>query len=261
MNAPFHPVELAILADYLGLPRPEEAKPIDLGAHWGDGEGSWTGLRRSPGGGHEYALENAVARILLRSIQLRLPHCGIVVGDDVYITRKIERLAHERGVALMPQLLLEINWASTGPGFDWSEAYYLAWVPGFDRYVVTSSLDSEEGPTGYQDVALGHFGAGVELHDAVRQIVEGYWRANFTHSGIPEERWEEYLCGGLVSEEEATTWAEAIWPTEIDEDEGDLEDEAPPGWESARAQSDPAAAVPGAAAAGAVRRDGVTTPG
>jgi hypothetical protein len=39
------------------------------------------------------------------------------------------------------------------------------------------------------------------------------------------------------------------------------EDPHPPGRESARARSHPAASLPGAAAAGAVRRDGVTTPG
>ena len=39
------------------------------------------------------------------------------------------------------------------------------------------------------------------------------------------------------------------------------EDPHPSGWESAKARSEPAATVPGAAAAGAVRRDGVTTPG
>jgi len=42
---------------------------------------------------------------------------------------------------------------------------------------------------------------------------------------------------------------------------GHREDPRPPGCESAGARSHPAASLPGATAAGAVRRDGVITPG
>jgi len=57
---------------------------------------------------------------------------------------------------LIPQYLLTINWADSGPGFSWPVAYHVTWVPICDEYVVTQSADSPDA-FGYCDFAIGYF--------------------------------------------------------------------------------------------------------
>ena len=44
-----------------------------------------------------------------------------------------------------PKLLFSINWATSGPGFEWPEAYYVTYIPGLEKYVFTASRDGVGG--------------------------------------------------------------------------------------------------------------------
>ena len=96
----FHPVEHAILSNWLGRPRPACAFAIDLRAHHEDAEpeendeapalleGDFIRLRAPEyDAGSEIfnELDNAVARICLEAIQHRLPQWGAVKADGELI--------------------------------------------------------------------------------------------------------------------------------------------------------------------------------
>lgn len=43
-----------------------------------------------------------------------------------------------------PELVCCINWADSGPGYSWPESYYVTYLPGLEKYIVTASLDSPD---------------------------------------------------------------------------------------------------------------------
>jgi len=153
----------------------------------------------------------AVAFVLLERVEKRLPSWGRYDGEQVTVARKY-RESHqvpERRVALAPRHLFTLNWADSGPGFSWPGAYYCTWVPGYDRYVVTYSGDTPE-VFGYCDFALGHFGREEELKEGCRGVVTADWTAQY--EGCSQGRWAYLFSTGQVGEEEANTWADAVWP-------------------------------------------------
>ena len=89
--------------------------------------------------------DNAVAAIVLERIQLNLPNFGVVDEDfNVELSREIRERSATRTVELLPEHLLTINWANSGPYFDWPERYYMTWLPLFDVFIVTASVDSSD---------------------------------------------------------------------------------------------------------------------
>ena len=110
----------------------------------------------------------AVAHILLEAIEDRLPVWACWKGDNLIRSRR-HREPHQkpqRQAALLPSELFAINWASSGPGFDWPVTYNLVWTPIYDRYVVTASADCPDA-FGYADFALGHFGRNDNVGQSV----------------------------------------------------------------------------------------------
>src|SRR5262245_8653036 len=76
-------------------------------------------------------LEAAVAQVLLHAVQGRLPQWAAVYPDGkVALNRRYRRRAPGQALAFVAQALCEINWADSGPGFSWPEAYHLLYVPG-----------------------------------------------------------------------------------------------------------------------------------
>ena len=78
----------------------------------------------------------AVAAIVLERIQNTLPQWASVQlreSEDeesvVTLAREIKQRQALRTVELVPQYLLTINWANSGPGFSWPVAYHVTWVP------------------------------------------------------------------------------------------------------------------------------------
>ena len=95
---------------------------------------------------------------MLEAIEDRLPVWACWKGDKLIKARSY-REPHQkpqRRAALLPSELFAINWASSGPGFDWPVQYHLVWTPIYDRFVVTASADCPDF-FGYADFALGHF--------------------------------------------------------------------------------------------------------
>ena len=100
-------------------------------------------------------------------------------------------------------------------------AYYVAWLPYYDRFVVTASADCPEG-FGYWDFAIGSFGIETPLKGGVRRVICDDWH-NLRSAG-EQQRWAYLFNTGLISKEEADAWAEEVWPSEV-EIKGDMSED------------------------------------
>jgi hypothetical protein len=212
-------IELAILHDWLQIPRPALLADIDLQGAFYDEEPAAGPIRLLPGpngGTGEYTLSNAVARLLLSEIQNRLPQWAAVrANGDVILARHFT--PRRRGkLQPLPRFLFMINWADSGPGFSWPESYHVAYLPGFERYVVTASQDSPD-MHGYTDEAIGHFPQDEDVESGVHRVITGWWQGQL--DGGDQQRWEYLFDVGEIDAETAEQWADEVWPPyEEDED-------------------------------------------
>ncbi len=88
-------------------------------------------------------------------------------------------------------------------------AYYVTWLPLYDRFVVTDSADSPDA-YGYCDFAIGHFPRTKDhVAKAARQIV-AEWKS--VRNEYDQSRWVYLFGEGLISTEEAEKMAEKVWP-------------------------------------------------
>ena len=71
----------------------------------------------------------AVAAILLERIQDQLPQWASVRDGKATLGRTLRDRAADRTVEITPVHLVTINWADSGPGFSWREAYHVTYVP------------------------------------------------------------------------------------------------------------------------------------
>jgi hypothetical protein len=95
-------------------------------------------------------------------------------------------------------------------------SYYVAWLPYYDRFVVTALADCPES-LGYCDFAIGSFGIETPLKEGARMVICGDWANRLRNYEQP--RWEYLFDAGLISKEEADAWAEQVWPSNRDEAE------------------------------------------
>jgi len=220
----FHPVEHAILSDWLGVERPDFATAIDI---WEEVESDDDAprqdcirLRPQSFGPQEEVVANAVARLVLQWTQMRLPQwVALSTKGELILGRAYEKPA-PRSVRLAPQFLLEINWATGWMGMMWPEAYHVTYLPYYHRLVVTCSRDSDDG--GYADNALGHFEADCPLIAGCRDIIVEKWRKAKQNE---QPHWSDFLREGSVWQEDAYRWAEMVWPAEPKTVDTDHEDE------------------------------------
>lgn len=210
MNGPFYPVEHAILCDYFHIRRPAALRDLEI---VDDGE--------SPRGANEpilvveasadywdeFAVPNAVARLLLSRVQRDLPQWASFTDG---VPRWARKHWPPRGgtVQVLPRRLLEINWADSGPGFSWPETYHATFVPGYERWVVTASADSDE-VYGYEDLAIGHFRAGVPVREGSGKVIRRWWRRRKREDG--QAAWVDVWPKGFIGEAEALDWRDAVW--------------------------------------------------
>lgn len=163
--------EHAVLANWLGVRPPKSAKGIDL-----DEAMSRLGFEKHPS--HYRLIDAAVAFIVLENAEKRLPGWSALLADGTFVTarpyRDDERVP-DRRVLLQSRQLFMINWADSGPGFSWPVAYYLTWLPVYDRFVVTASADCPDG-FGYCDFAIGAFGQDKPIKEGARDVVCGDWK-------------------------------------------------------------------------------------
>jgi hypothetical protein len=147
-------------------------------------------------------LQIAVAQVLLHHVQDSLPQ---------WWTNRRRHVRHQGGhLRFNPQLLFGINWASTAPGLDWPEDYYVTYVPGFEKVIFTASRDGPDA-WGCEDNAIGLSDAKRPLHSA-RKVVTDYWRDQ-AERGL--ECWERCIKEGLVKDRVATARADAVWPRTV----------------------------------------------
>lgn len=208
LRALYHDVEIALVMDWLGLRRPSALASVDTRCEMPE-----DGLPPGPvrvilsEQSEGVQLSNAVARLALCEIEHRLPQWGYVTEHEVVLGRK-PAAPREAPVALMPRFLFEINWANSGPGFSWPEAYHCTWFPGFARWVVTASQDSSD-VHGYSEEAIGHFGRRADFRRGVARVVINWWRWQAEDWG--KERWEHLFDVGQIDARTATTWADRVW--------------------------------------------------
>ena len=208
-------IERAFLCDYFGIKRPERLVGVDVYQPVKKGVYVKPGLYSS-----EYDVPNAVARLALARIQDCLPAWAGVNNKGEYFSARQYTRAEVAKVSYHPQHLFTINWANSGPGFSWPEAYYLVWIPVFERYVVTASQDSPD-CYGFEDIAIGWQFFDEDRVGLAKDIILANWGS--VHKPHYEAGWVYLFSPGLVSGSEAEAWRSEIWPESSQED--DEEDE------------------------------------
>ncbi len=221
LRAIYDDTELAILFDWLELARPDPLQGLvldyqdaDAGeadeADEEDAEGlnGHIRLRHSVlGYSDDNALSNAVARLLLSQVQDRLPQWAAMRNDGHIDFARQYSPRREGTVELLPRFLFMINWADSGPGFSWPESYNVAYLPGFDRYVVTASQDSPD-VHGYTDEAIGYFDADTPVQEGVHEAIVEWWRGQADNGQF---RWAYLFQVGEIDSDMADAWAEEVW--------------------------------------------------
>jgi hypothetical protein len=218
MTTLYYPVEEALLHDYFGMERPDWLRGLDI---WRPDVGTpkkAVHLEPTSSGleDDERALENAVARIALSRIQNRLPQWAGSCGEGLVFGRAI-REETGSSVLLLPLHLFTLNWADSGPGFSWPEAYHVTWFPVFSRYVVTASADITDA-WGYEDRAIGFFKDSFNVIERAKSIIIDFWQ--WQYNEWDQQRWEYLFDTGALDADEAERLADAVWsPPEEDEEE------------------------------------------
>ena len=207
----FTPDEHAVLADWFDRRPPAVAQDI-----LPDEAVSRLGFDKEPD--LYRRIDAAVAFIVLERAEQRLPQWSAIRDDKVILARKHRDRTKvpNRKVLLQPRHLFTINWADSGPGYSWPTAYYVTWLPYYDRYIVTASADCPDA-FGYCDFALGAFGIDTPIKEGARKIICADWSDQHTQGG--QQRWAYLFSTELISKQEATAWAEKVWPSERGEEE------------------------------------------
>ena len=150
----------------------------------------------------------AVAAILLERIQDRLPQWASVSEGKATLGRNLRDRAADRTVEITPTHLVTINWADSGPGFSWPEAYHVTYVPYYDEYIVTGSVDCTD-VYGVTDFALGHFRPGEDIRKASAEIIRTEWQ--FLTDNYNQYRWVYLFDEALIGQDFADELADTIW--------------------------------------------------
>ena len=213
MRPVFFPTEAAIVRIALGL----EPTPQDHGLDLWSADVPRGAVRLLPDESDHRDLEaaagNALARMIFSGYEDQLPTFVWSRAGIVFTTRP------ERGQKRFdPQQLFCINWATSGPGFSWPEAYYLCWMPVFERWVLVSARDSPE-VDGYCDRLVGHFGDCDDPMGEAEQVIEQHW---LSLNAFEQPRFEELIdCASLI---DANAIADRVWE-ECGGDEEDQEED------------------------------------
>jgi len=90
-------------------------------------------------------------------------------------------------------------------------AYYVTWLPHYDRYVVTASADCPDS-LGYCDFELGAFSIKTPVKEGARKIICA--DRSKQNRAYEQPRWAYLFSTELISQQEAEAWAERVWPSE-----------------------------------------------
>ena len=158
----------------------------------------------------------AVAAIVLERVQHELPQWGAVrqgANDETEVTlgREMRDRLACRTIETMPQHLLTINWADSGPGFSWPVSYYVTWLPLYNEFVVTQSADCPDA-FGYCDFAIGHFPPSENLSVTSAETIQEDWEHQ--HNQYCQSRWAYLFSTGIIDEQTALIIREEVWDDE-----------------------------------------------
>ncbi len=171
-------------------------------------------------------LQIVVAQILLHHVQDGLPQWAAITKDGEFVTNRRRHGRHKDArLRFNPKLLFSINWATSGPGFEWPEAYYVTYVPGLEKYVFTASRDGDDA-WGCADHAIGSADKTNGLQEAARKVLTSYWKKQA--DGWDQQRWERCIAEGLVDERAANAWAQAVWAEDTAIEDADDEQDGLP---------------------------------
>lgn len=211
--APYTRTEKAILCDYFQIERPDELKVLNIFA---EAPGVYAKKAQY---GSKFNIPNAVARIALSRVQDALPAWACYQEGNISVARTYSQ-PEDRAVELLPLYLITINWADSGPGFSWPEAYYLVWLPEFDRYVVTASQDSTD-CYGFEDIAIGFAPYAPDRKQIAKKLITDWWLGQ--SRSYDQAEWECIFDTGFISEDEAYEWRDEVWSAnQCEDEEGDL---------------------------------------
>lgn len=199
----FLPEEHRIISEWLKV-EPVEEIPADLNSE--------TALNNLGLDNDEVRIHSntdyAVAAILLERVQGRLPQWASVREDAVTLGRQLRDKGAERVIEMTPRHLFTLNWADSGPGFSWPEDYNVTFVPVYDVFIVTGSVDSTD-IYGVTDFALGHFPKEEDLLAASGEIIFQEWKELATSYG--QHRWAYLFGEGLMDTAAAQSLADRLW--------------------------------------------------
>jgi hypothetical protein len=188
--------ELALLKCYVeGTPEPE-------------GFGALYHALEVPKSDYIPRLAIAVAQIVLHEIQGSLPQWASVRDDEVVLNRKEHKRHRDARLIFNPQLVCTINWADCGPGFSWPESYHVTFLPGFNKFIVTSSRDGDD-VWGCSDHAIGIADGSLSPTEAAKAVIINSWRTQFLK--WEKERWAYLFDEGLIDKKVTEAWADEAW--------------------------------------------------
>jgi hypothetical protein len=159
-------------------------------------------------GGITPRIEIAVAQIVLHHVQDRLPQWAAMKGEELLLNRRRHQRHKDGRLPFHPQRLFSINWATSGPGYEWPEEYQVTYLPGFNKYVFTASRDGDD-MWGCADHAIGVAEKHNDVQEAARKVITAYWRTQA--DGWDQQRWECLLDEGLIDGPAAMAWAADVW--------------------------------------------------
>ena len=211
----FHPIEHAIICQWLGKAPPKFAKDVDIHRHIDNlAEGVIQLEPNADGDVGHYEVANAVARIVLSSVQHDLPQWAAIYSDKTLFGRDAFD-KHKGKVSVLPQFVFEINWATSGPGYSWPVDYYVGFLPYYDVYVVTESADSPDA-FGYTDRAIGYFKPDENILAGCERIITQDWKNQCDE--YDQQQWEELWNTGILNSDTIIRMADSVWGSdEIEE--------------------------------------------
>ena len=136
---------------------------------------------------------------------------GNFAANAIQLTSTTNPLADHAG----PCDLCTINWADSGPGFSWPESYHVTYLPGFDKFVITSSRDGPDA-WGCSDHAIGVADGNLEPIEAAKEVITEFWRMQ--RNAWEQSRWAYLFDEGLIDEKTANVWADEVWCPEEEEE-------------------------------------------
>jgi len=202
-SSPFTQFETIAIEEWLGQSK-ADGMSLDLALRG-------LGVSARPTSHNLNRADVAVAQLALHAVRHRLPGSGAAVNMGDRWAARSQRQSWGNSLALLPWHLLTVGWTcNVRRRFD-TEAYYLAWLPHYDRYVVTASRDTDE-CWGYYDAALGDFGSDADPMDALGCIVGDWW--NLQADRYRRAKWRYMVHSGLITAKLALEWANSVWCSE-----------------------------------------------